>query len=97
MSSALEVLGMSLPYSASIPAVYPEKKQECLRAAQAMRYLLEHDLKPRDIVTLASFKNAITVITLLGGSTNSVLHLLAMARAADIDLTIDDFTAITDK
>ncbi|ORY75929.1 dihydroxy-acid dehydratase [Leucosporidium creatinivorum] len=94
MSTALELLGMSLPGGATIPAVYPEKQQECLRAAKAMRNLLEKDIKPSDIITKASFENAIAVITILGGSTNSVLHLLAMARSAGIELTVDDFTRI---
>ncbi|KAG6903061.1 hypothetical protein C0995_006248 [Termitomyces sp. Mi166 len=97
MSSALEVLGMSLPYSSSIPALYPEKKQECVKAARYLKRLLELDIKPRDILTRNSFLNAIVVITVLGGSTNAVLHLLAMARAADVDLTIDDFQRIGDK
>ncbi|GBE81168.1 dihydroxy-acid dehydratase [Sparassis latifolia] len=97
MSSALEVLGLSLPYSSSIPAVYPEKAQECFKVAKYMKKLLELDLKPRDILTRQSFLNAITIVNVLGGSTNSVLHLLAMARAADIHLTIDDFQDIADK
>ncbi|KAF8623091.1 hypothetical protein AX15_006502 [Amanita polypyramis BW_CC] len=97
MSTALEVLGMSLPYSSSTPATYPAKVQECIKAAKYLKRLLELDIKPRDILTRASFLNAIVVITVLGGSTNAVLHLLAMARAADIQLTIDDFQAITDK
>ncbi|KZT72219.1 dihydroxy-acid and 6-phosphogluconate dehydratase [Daedalea quercina L-15889] len=97
MSSALEVLGMSLPYSSSTPATFPEKSQECYRAAQYMKRLLELDLKPRDILTRASFINAITIVNTLGGSTNSVLHLLAMARAADIPLTIDDFQEVRDR
>ncbi|KAH8107236.1 dihydroxy-acid and 6-phosphogluconate dehydratase [Cristinia sonorae] len=97
MSSALEVLGMSLPYSASIPAVYPDKAQECLKAAKYLRRLLELDLKPKDILTRNSFLNAITIVNVLGGSTNSVLHLLAMARSADIDLTIDDFQTVADR
>ncbi|KAK0225872.1 dihydroxy-acid/6-phosphogluconate dehydratase [Armillaria fumosa] len=97
MSSALEVLGMSLPYSSSTPAVYPEKVQECAKAAKYLKKLLEHDIKPRDILTRQSFLNAIVVVNILGGSTNSVLHFLAMARAADIELTVDDFQAISDK
>ncbi|KAH9485094.1 Putative dihydroxy-acid dehydratase, mitochondrial [Psilocybe cubensis] len=97
MSSALEVLGMSLPYSSSIPAAYPEKVQECIRAAKYLKNLLALDIKPRDILTRNSFLNAIVIITVLGGSTNAVLHLLAMARAAEIDLTIDDFQMIADK
>jgi len=97
MSSALEVLGMSLPYSSSIPAMHPEKAQECIKAAKYMKRLLELDLKPRDILTRQSFLNAIVIITVLGGSTNAVLHLLAMARAAEIELAIDDFQTIADK
>ncbi|KAI0341895.1 dihydroxy-acid and 6-phosphogluconate dehydratase [Trametopsis cervina] len=97
MSSALEVLGMSLPYSASTPAVYEEKAQECYKAAGFLKKLLEIDLKPRDILTRQSFLNAITIVNVLGGSTNAVLHLLAMARAADIELNIDDFQAVRDR
>ncbi|RDB24928.1 Dihydroxy-acid dehydratase [Hypsizygus marmoreus] len=97
MSSALEALGMSLPYSSSTPASYPQKKQECFRAAKYLKKLLELDIKPRDILTRGSFLNAIVIITVLGGSTNAVLHLLAMARAADVDLSIDDFQHIGDK
>lgn len=97
MSSALEVLGMSLPYSASMPATYPGKVQECVRAGKYMKRLLELDLKPRDILTRKSFLNAIAVINVIGGSTNSVLHLLAMARAADVELSIEDFQAVADK
>ncbi|THH19601.1 hypothetical protein EUX98_g8740 [Antrodiella citrinella] len=97
MSSALEVLGMSLPFSSSIPAVYPEKAQECIKAAKYLRRLLELDLKPKDILTRNSFLNAIAVINAIGGSTNSVLHLLAIARSADIDLTIDDFQKVADR
>ncbi|KAF7428283.1 hypothetical protein PC9H_007504 [Pleurotus ostreatus] len=95
MSSALEVLGMSLPYSSSTPALYPAKAQECLRAAKYLKNLLE--LKPKDILTRQSFLNAIVIVIILGGSTNAVLHFLAMARAADVELSIDDFQAISDK
>ncbi|OCH91454.1 dihydroxy-acid dehydratase [Obba rivulosa] len=97
MASALEVLGMSLPYSSSTPAMFPEKAQECLKVGKYMRRLLELDLKPKDILTRQSFLNAIAVINVLGGSTNSVLHLLAMARAADVHLEIDDFQKIADR
>jgi len=97
MSSALEVLGMSLPYSSSTPATYPEKSQECFRAAKYMKRLLELDIKPRDILTRQAFINAITIVNVLGGSTNSVLHLLAMARAADVPLSIDEFQEIADR
>ncbi|KAG9086255.1 hypothetical protein FRC06_003202 [Ceratobasidium sp. 370] len=97
MSSVLEVLGMSLPYSASIPAVYPEKAQECYRAAKYMKNLLARDIKPRDIITRQSLENAITIVNVIGGSTNAVLHLLAIARSGDIPLTIDDFQTISDR
>jgi dihydroxy-acid dehydratase len=97
MSAALEVLGMSLPYSSSTPASYPEKAQECIKAAKYLRNLLERDIKPRDILTRNAFLNAIVIINVLGGSTNAVLHLLAMARAANVELTIDDFQAISDR
>jgi len=97
MASAIEALGMSLPYSASSPAVDPEKVDECRRAGEALKNLLEIDLKPSDIMTRAAFENAMVVITALGGSTNAVLHLIAMARALDIDLTVDDFQAVSDR
>lgn len=97
MASAIEALGMSLPYSASAPAVDPEKIDECRRAGQALKHLLEIDLKPSQIMTRAAFENAMVVITALGGSTNAVLHLIAMARALDIDLTVDDFQAVSNR
>jgi dihydroxy-acid dehydratase len=97
MASAIEALGMSLPYSSSNPAESQEKRDECLRAGQAIQILLERDIKPRDIMTREAFENAITVIMALGGSTNAVLHLVAMARAVDVDLTIDDFQTISDR
>ena len=97
MASAIEAMGMSLPYSASNPAMGPEKAAECSRAGEAVRYLIEHDLKPRDIVTKTSFENAIRLITILGGSTNAVLHLLAIARAFDVKLSLDDFTRISEE
>ncbi|KAJ8489470.1 hypothetical protein ONZ51_g2889 [Trametes cubensis] len=97
MSSVLEVLGLSLPYSASIPATYAEKQQECIKAAKYLKRLLELDLKPKDILTRNSFLNAITVVNVLGGSTNAVLHLLAMARAADVELTIEDFQTVANR
>jgi dihydroxy-acid dehydratase len=97
MASAIEALGMSLPYSSSTPAEDPKKLDECLRAGAAIRELLERDLKPRDIMTRAAFENAIVVVTALGGSTNAVLHLIAMARAAGVELTIDDFQAVSDR
>ncbi|EIN11697.1 dihydroxy-acid dehydratase [Punctularia strigosozonata HHB-11173 SS5] len=97
MSSALEVLGLSLPYSSGIPATYPAKIQECYRAAKYLKKLLELDLKPKDILTRNSFLNAIAIVNVIGGSTNAVLHFLAMARAADIHLTIDDFQDVADR
>ena len=97
MASAIEALGMSLPYSASAPAVDPEKVDECKRAGEALKHLLTIDLKPRDIMTREAFENAMVVITALGGSTNAVLHLIAMARALDIDLTVDDFQSVSDR
>lgn len=97
MASAIEALGMSLPYSASIPAVNPEKLEECRAAGKAVLNLLEKDLKPRDIMTREAFENAMVVVMALGGSTNAVLHLIAMARAVDIPLTIDDFQSVSDR
>jgi dihydroxy-acid dehydratase len=97
MASAIEVLGMSLPYSASNPAMEPAKMNECFEAGRAARQLLELDLKPRDIMTRTAFENAIVVVSVLGGSTNAVLHLIAMARAVEIDLGIDDFQAVSDR
>ncbi|MGR8949031.1 MAG: dihydroxy-acid dehydratase [Gammaproteobacteria bacterium] len=97
MASAIEAMGMSLPYSSSIPAVDPEKVAECRRAGAAVKHLLEIDLRPRDIMTRQAFENAMVLITVLGGSTNAVLHLIAMARAVDINLTVDDFQAVSDR
>ena len=97
MASAIESLGMSLPYSSSIPATSREKRQECRQAGEAMRLLLERDIKPSDILKRESFENAITVAIALGGSTNAVLHLIAMAKAADVALTIDDFQAVSER
>ncbi len=97
MSSAIETLGMSLPYSSSIPAEDPAKLDECLRAGAAIKNLLEKDIKPKDIMTRVAFENAMVVIMTLGGSTNAVLHLIAMARAVDVDLTIDDFQSVSDR
>ncbi len=97
MASAIEALGMSLPYSASAPAIDQEKVDECLRAGAALKHILELDLKPRDIMTRDAFENAMVVVTALGGSTNAVLHLIAMARALDMDLTVDDFQRVSDR
>jgi len=97
MASAIEAMGMSLPYSSSNPALSDEKKQECLDAGKAIRVLLERDIKPRDIMTRKAFENAITVIMVLGGSTNAVLHLLAMAKSVDVPLSQDDFQRISDR
>ncbi len=97
MASAIEALGMALPYSASTPAEDPAKRDECYRAGQAVRTLLELDLKPRQIMTHEAFENAITVVMALGGSTNSVLHLIAMARSVGVPLVINDFQRISDR
>ncbi|MDX1772560.1 dihydroxy-acid dehydratase [Oceanihabitans sediminis] len=97
MASAIEALGMSLPYSSSNPALSAEKNQECLAAGKAIRVLLEKDIKPKDIMTKKAFENAITMVTVLGGSTNAVLHLIAMAHAVEIELTLEDFQKISDK
>ena len=97
MASAIEAMGMSLPYSSSTPAVDPQKLDECFRAGAAIRNLLENDIKPRDIMTRDAFENAMVVVIALGGSTNAVLHLLAMARAVDVNLTIDDFQRVSDR
>ena len=97
MSSAIEALGMSLPYSSSNPALSPEKKQECVDAGAAIKILLEKDIKPRDIMTRKAFENAITIVAVLGGSTNAVMHLIAMAHSVGIELTLKDFQDISDK
>jgi dihydroxy-acid dehydratase len=97
MSSAIEALGMSLPYNSSNPAVSSDKTDECARIGKAIRNLLELDLKPRDIMTRASFENAIRLIIVLGGSTNAVMHMVAMAKAAGVGLSIDDFQRLSDE
>ena len=97
MASAIEALGMSLPYSSSNPALSEDKKNECLAAGKAIQYLLEKDIKPRDIMTKKAFENAITIVMILGGSTNAVLHLIAMAKSVDLELTQDDFQRISDR
>lgn len=94
MASAIEALGMSLPNSSAQDAVSEDKKNDCIRAGEAVLNLLEKDIKPRDIMTKKAFENAITVIITLGGSTNAVLHLIAMADAAGVELSIDDFTRV---
>ena len=97
MAAAIEALGMSLPYSSSTPAEDPKKLAECLAAGPAVLRLLELDLKPRDIMTRAAFENAMVLVTVLGGSTNAVLHLIAMARSVGVPLTIDDFQAVSNR
>jgi dihydroxy-acid dehydratase len=96
MASAIEALGMSLPYSSSNPAVGGQKEEDAFKAGQALRKLMEADLKPRDIITRKSLENAIRLVVLMGGSTNAVLHFLAIARAAQIPFTLDDFQKISD-
>jgi len=97
MASAIEAMGMSLPYSSSNPALSEEKRRECREAGKYIRILLEKDIKPRDIMTRKAFENAITIVIALGGSTNAVLHLLAMAKSVNVPLTQDDFQKISDK
>jgi dihydroxy-acid dehydratase len=97
MATAIEALGMSLPYSASIPAENAEKREECHRAGAAILHLIERDIKPRDIMTRGAFEDAMVTLMALGGSTNAVLHLIAMARAVDVPLTIDDFQSVSDR
>jgi dihydroxy-acid dehydratase len=97
MASAIEALGMSLPYSSSTPAVDARKADECRNAGAAVRHLLEYDLKPSDIMTRAAFENAMVIVMALGGSTNAVLHLIAMARAIGVALTIDDFQKVSNR
>ena len=97
MASAIEALGMSLPYSSSNPALSKEKSDECAETGKAILHLLEKDLKPRDIMTFKAFENAITLVMVLGGSTNAVLHLIAMAKSVGIKITQEDFQRISDK
>eukprot|EP00963_Diacronema_lutheri_P005149 scaffold383_cov351-Pavlova_lutheri.AAC.7 len=97
MASAIETLGMTLPFSSSIPAEDPMKREECRAAGKAILNLLELDLKPRDIMTRTSFENAMAIIMALGGSTNAVLHLIAMAHSVGVDLTLDDFQSVSDR
>jgi dihydroxy-acid dehydratase len=97
MASAIEAMGMTLPYSSSTPAEDPGKLEECYRTGQAIRTLLEKDIKPRDIMTRQAFENAMVVVMALGGSTNAVLHLIAMARSVGVELTIDDFQSVSER
>lgn len=97
MASAIEALGMSLPYSSSNPALSPAKIKECEEAGKAIYKLLELDLKPRDIMTYKAFENAITLVMVMGGSTNAVLHLIAMAKSVGVGITLDDFQRISNK
>ena len=96
MASAIEALGMTLPFNSSNPALSDAKKQESVKAGEALRLLLEKDIKPSDIITRKSLENAVRLVTILGGSTNAVLHFLAIARAAQIDFTLKDFQDISD-
>ena len=97
MAAAIEALGMSLPYSSSTPAEDPRKLEECVQAGTTIRRLLELDLKPRDIMTRPAFENAMVLVIALGGSTNAVLHLIAMARSVGVPLTIDDFQKVSNR
>ena len=97
MATAIEAMGMSLPYSSSTPAEDPMKHEECIKAGAAIKNLLEKNICPRDIMTRDAFENALVMVMALGGSTNAVLHLIAMARAVDIDLSIDDVQAVSDR
>lgn len=97
MASAIEALGMSLPYSSSNPAMSEDKKKECSTIGAAIKLLLEKDIRPRDVMTRKAFENAITVVMALGGSTNAVIHLIAMARSIQISLTLDDFQMISNR
>ncbi|MFQ5415754.1 MAG: dihydroxy-acid dehydratase [Myxococcota bacterium] len=97
MASAIEALGMSLPYSSSTPAVDPRKLEECRQAGHVIRKLLEENIVPTDIMTRDAFENAMVLLMVLGGSTNAVLHLIAMARSVGVGLAIDDFQAVSDR
>lgn len=97
MASAIEAMGMSLPYSSSTPAEDARKLDECFRAGAAVRRLLELDLKPRDIMTREAFENAMVIVCALGGSTNAVLHLIAMARSVNVPLSLDDFQSVSNR
>ena len=97
MASAIEALGMSLPYNSSNPAISDNKEQECVKAGEALRVLLEKDIKPSDIVTKKALENAVRLVTVMGGSTNAVLHFLAIAKAAGVKFTLEDFQRISDE
>ncbi|WP_156308246.1 dihydroxy-acid dehydratase [Sphingobacterium endophyticum] len=97
MASAIEAMGMSLPYSSSNPAISKEKQEECLEVGKYMRILLENDIKPSDIMTRKAFENAMRIIVILGGSTNAVLHFIAMGKSVDVDVTPDDFQRMSDE
>lgn len=97
MASAIETMGMSLPFSSSIPATHDKKIEECQRAGKAILHLLEEDINPRDIITRKALENAVTITVALGGSTNAVMHLLAIARAAEVPFTIDEFQEISNR
>jgi len=97
MAAAIECMGMSLPFTSSNPAISDQKNKEAQQIADAVKQILEKDIKPRDIMTRKAFENAITLIMALGGSTNAVIHLIAMAKAAQVELTLDDFQIISDR
>ncbi len=97
MATAIEAMGMALPYNSSIPATHADKRADTARVGEYMLHLLKKDLKPRDIITRKSLENAIVTLTVLGGSTNAVIHLLAIAHSAGVDITIDDFQRISDR
>ena len=97
VASAAEAMGMSLPGSSTTPAEHPQKIKECHVAGKAILKLMEKDIKPRDIMTRAAFENALVIITILGGSTNAVLHLIAIAKAVGLKLTLDDFQKVSDR
>ena len=97
MATAIEAMGMTLPYSSSLPATDPGKLEECRRAGDAIRLCLEKDIKPRDVMTREAFENAMAMVMAVGGSTNAVLHLIAMARSVNVPLTIDDFQRTSDR